>query len=298
MNRPADGERAWTVREALSWTTGHFTQKGVPSPRLNAELLLADALGLPARLELLLEPGRVLTAGERSAFREHVRRRAAREPTAHILGSWAFYGRDYDLTPEVLTPRSETELVAERGVSWARESGARLAADIGTGSGCLAVTLALEVPALHVVATDVSVEALKVARQNAGKLGAAGRVEFLEGDLLAALEGGVEPGTLDLVICNPPYLATAGIAGLMPEIADHEPRGALDGGADGLDFYRRLAPECAGWLRPGGAVVLEIGEGQGGAVAEMFAAAGAYGDIEVTRDLAGLERVFFAVGSA
>lgn len=288
-------ERSWTVREILSWTTGHFTQKGVPSPRLNAELLLADALKLPARLELLLDPERVLSTEEKAAFRGYVQRRAAREPTAHILGSWAFYARDYELTPEVLTPRSETELVAERAVSWAKENGAKLAADIGTGSGCIAITLALEVPALRVIASDVSAKALEVARRNASRLDAAERVEFLEGDLFAPLAGRVEPGTLDLLVCNPPYITTQGVADLMPEIARHEPRPALDGGADGLDFYRRLAPECAGWLRPGGAVVLEVGEGQGGAVRDMFSAAGTYDDIGVTKDLAGLERTFFAL---
>ncbi len=286
---------SWTVREILTWTTEHFTKNGVPSPRLNAELLLADVLRLPARLELLLEPERVLTAEEKAAFREYVGRRASREPTTHILGSWGFYGRDYALTADVLSPRSETELVAERAVSWAREHGAKLAADIGTGSGCLAITLALEVPELRVVATDVSVKALQVARENAGKLGAAERIEFREGDLFAALEGEVAAGTLDLLMSNPPYIATDEIAGLMPEIAEHEPRLALDGGADGLDFYRRLAPECARWLRPGGAVVLEIGEGQGSAVTEFFSAAGGYREVEVTRDLAGLERIFFAL---
>jgi release factor glutamine methyltransferase len=289
-------EREWTVREVLAWTTGHFEKKGVPSARLNAELLLAEVLKLPARLELLLEPERKLTDAERAAYREHVSRRAAREPTAHILGTWGFYKRDFALSPEVLTPRSETELVADRAVSWARGAGAKLAADVGAGSGCLAITLALEVPALRVLATEISADALKIARRNAGKLGAAERVEFLEGDLLEPLgTGKAEPGTLDMIVSNPPYIPTADIAELMPEIAEHEPRAALDGGADGLDFYRRLAPECARWLRPGGAVILEIGEGQGGAVTELFAAVGEYQAPEVARDLSDLERIFFAL---
>ncbi|HOX08137.1 MAG TPA: peptide chain release factor N(5)-glutamine methyltransferase [Planctomycetota bacterium] len=311
-------ERAWTVKDILKWTVDHFKKVGVPSARLNAELLLADALKLPARLELLLEPDRKLTDAERAAFREHVKRRASREPTAHILGSWGFYGRSFDVTADVLTPRSETELVAERAVSWAKANGAKTALDLGSGSGCLAVTLALEVKELKVVATDISEKALAVARRNAERLKAAERVEFLQGDLFGAvggcrLEVGGNGGTasaaasaspttnhqtptvFDLVVSNPPYIPTAEIEKLMPEVAKWEPRGALDGGADGLDFYRRLAAECASRLRSGGAVVLEIGDGQGRAVSEIFRATGRYADIEVARDLSGLERIFSAV---
>jgi len=292
-------EKVWTVREILGWTVEHFKKMGVPSARLNAELLLADALKLPARLELLLEPERKLTAAERGVFREHVKRRAAREPTAHILGSWGFYGRNFDVTADVLTPRSETELVAERAVSWAKANGAKLALDLGTGSGCLAVTLALEVPGLKVIATDISEKALAVARKNAEKLKAAERIEFCHGDLFAALAPeprtlNPEPRSFDLLVSNPPYIPTGEIAKLLPEVARWEPRAALDGGADGLDFYRRLAPECRKWLRPGGAVVLEIGDGQGAAVTELFKSAGGYEGVEVSKDLAGQERIFFA----
>ena len=292
-------ERVWTVKEILGWTVEHFRKAGVPSPRLNAELLLAQALKLPARLELLLEPERKLTAAERAAFREFVKRRAAREPAAHILGSWGFYGRNFGVTPDVLTPRSETELVAERAVSWAKAGGAKRALDLGTGSGCLAVTLALEVPELRVVATDISEQALAVARQNAERLGAAERAEFLQGDLFAALAPrpqtpSPKPPVFDLIVCNPPYIPTGEIEKLSPEVAKWEPRLALDGGADGLDFYRKLAPECARWLRAGGAVVLEIGDGQGPAVKALFESAGGYQDIEVSKDLAGQERILFA----
>jgi release factor glutamine methyltransferase len=264
----------------------------VPSPRLNAELLLADVLGLPARLELLLEPDRKLSEAQRAAYREYVRRRLDREPTAHIIGGWAFYKRDFRLSAEVLTPRSETEILADAAVSWARKNGAKLALDLGTGSGCLAVTLALEVPGISVVATDVSGKALEVARANAMRLKAAERIEFRAGDLFAAL--GPEARVFDLVVSNPPYISTAEIAKLMPEVSKWEPHLALDGGADGLDFYRRLAADCAKRLRPGGAVFLEIGAGQGRAVRELFAAAGGHEGIEVSKDLAGLDRVFFA----
>ncbi len=287
-------ERVWTVKEILAWTVEHFKKNGVPSARLNAELLLADALKLPARLELLLEPDRKLTDAERAAFREHVKRRSAREPTAHILGSWGFYGRNFDVTADVLTPRSETELVAERAVSWAKANGATRALDLGTGSGCLAITLALEVPGLQVVATDISEKALAVARKNAERLKATDRIEFVAGDLFSPLAARPSPQPFDLIVSNPPYIPTGEIDGLMPEVAKWEPRGALGGGADGLDFYRRIAAECAKWVRPGGALVLEIGDGQGSSVSEIFQAAGGYEGIEVARDLAGLERIFFA----
>jgi len=303
-------DREWTVRDVLGWTAEHFRKNGVPSARLNAELLLAEVLKLPARLELLLDPDRKLTEAQRATYREYVRRRLEREPAAHILGGWAFYKRDFRLSADVLTPRSETEILADAAVGWARKSGAKLALDLGTGSGCLAVTLALEVPGLAVVATDVSGKALEVARANAARLEAAGRIEFRAGDLFAALRGPVNhqdtktpsgsarPGEgareFDLIVSNPPYIPTAEIDRLMPEVSKWEPRLALDGGADGLDLYRRLAPECARWLRPGGAVFLEIGEEQGRAVSELFAAAGGYEGLEVSKDLAGLDRVFSA----
>jgi release factor glutamine methyltransferase len=288
-------EQVWTVRKILAWTAEHFEKSGVPSARLNAEILLAEVLSLPARLELLLDPERKLSESERASYREYVKRRSSREPTAHILGCWSFYKRDFSLSAEVLTPRSETELVADRAISWARENGAKLAADIGTGSGCLAVTLAVEIPALHVTAVDISAAALQIARSNAEKHGVAERVEFLEGDLLEPLRTrNPEPETLDLVVSNPPYIPSREVEKLMPEIANHEPRTALDGGQDGLDFYRRLAPECARLLRPGGALVLEIGAGQGGAVIEIFEATAEYAGVEVNEDLNDLERVFFA----
>ncbi len=290
-------EQVWTVRKILAWTAEHFEKAHVPSSRLNAEILLAEVLGLPARLELLLEPDRELTGAERTRYREFVKRRTSREPTAHILGCWGFYKRSFRLSADVLTPRSETELVADRAISWARENQAKLAADIGTGSGCLAVTLAVEIPTIHVTAVDISAPALEVARRNAEQIGVADRVEFLEGDLFARpspVPRNPEPGTLDLIVSNPPYIPTDEIEKLMPEIANHEPRLALDGGSDGLDFYRCLAPECGRHLRAGGAVVLEIGAGQGGAVIEIFEATGEYADVEVSEDLNGLERVFFA----
>lgn len=296
---------SWTVRRILAWTTEHFDKAGVPSAKLNAEILLADVLKLKARLDLLLEPERELTGAERDTYREFVKRRASREPTAHILGCWAFYKRDFALTSDVLTPRSETELVADRAIAWARENDAKSAVDIGTGCGCLAVTLAVELPHLCVVATDLSPQALEVARRNAEKHEVADRLQFLEADLLPepgtrsaapGRSGGEEgePGTADLIVSNPPYIETGRIGSLMPEVAKHEPRLALDGGEDGLEFYRRLAPEVARHLRSGGAAILEIGDDQGRAVSEIFEAAGEYRDIDFSEDLNGLDRVFFA----
>jgi release factor glutamine methyltransferase len=244
-------------------------------------------------MDLLFEPERELSEPERSAYREFVKRRAGREPAAHILGFWGFYKRDFRLSSDVLTPRSETELLADRAVSWSRSNGAKTAADIGTGSGCLAVTLALEVPGLRVVATDVSESALEIARANAETLGASGNVDFRAGDLLEPLAA--EPGGLDLVVSNPPYIPSGDVDGLMPEVARFEPRLALDGGEDGLDCYRRLVPGCARVLRPGGALIMEIGEEQGGAVRSLIEESGHYRDIEITPDLNGLDRIVFAV---
>ncbi len=288
-------EEKWTVRKILSWTSSFFESKQVPSPRLNAELLLADVLGLAARLDLLMDPERELSAEERTRFRAYVARRVEREPTPHIIGSWAFYKRDYSLNFEVLTPRSETELLVDRALGWARENNTTLAADIGTGSGCLAITMALELPELRVLASDISSAALSVAQSNAQKHGVEGRIEFLEGDLLEpflSLKG--VSGKIDLIVSNPPYIASGAIDSLMPEVAGYEPRVALDGGEDGLDFYRCLVPGCVEMLRPGGALIFEIGDGQAEAVTSLLEVAQAYENIEVTKDLAALERIVFA----
>lgn len=257
-----------TVLEAIQRGAGFLAQRGVDSPRLHSELLLACALKVP-RLRLYLEFDRVLTEAEIHAARELVKRRSRREPLQHILGTVEFCGLELRVGPEALIPRPETELLAEAAVSCLSTPTPQhpTVLDYGTGTGCLAILLAVRCPAAEVHALDVSAGALRLARQNAARHRAAERIRFYESDGFVGLPAGL---TFDLIVANPPYIASAEIARLAPEVRHHDPRVALDGGADGLDFYRRLAAEAQPLLRPGGRLALEFGDGQADAVRQIL----------------------------
>ncbi len=263
-----------TVLDAIQRSTDFLARKGVESPRLQTELLLAGVLGLP-RMQLYLKFERVLTEPETDQLREWVKRRGQHEPLQHILGSVCFCGLELAVSRDALIPRPETELLAERGWGFLNETRARhgrppAALDLCTGSGCLALALAAKCPQAVVWATDVSPGALELARANASRLNLAERVTFLQGDKLAALPAGTGP--FDLIASNPPYIPSGEIGALQPEVRDFEPRLALDGGADGLDFYREIAREALAFLAPAGKLMLEIGDGQGEALQSLFAA--------------------------
>jgi release factor glutamine methyltransferase len=295
-----------TVLEAIQKSTEFLAKKGVESPRLQTELLLAHLLKLP-RMKLYLNFERALTPAETDGLREFIKRRGQREPLQHIIGSTSFCGLEIAVNRHALVPRPETELLAELGweflSSRGRESAhsseqndqrrltsAATALDFGTGTGCIAIALAVKCPSAKVVATDVSPDALALAKQNAGRHNAAERIEFLQGDGFAALQnagqasclfpsekkkletGGTPVLHFDLIISNPPYIPSAEIATLQPEVRDFDPRAALDGGVDGLDFYRKLAMESKPFLKPGGKIMLEFGDGQADAVRKIFEA--------------------------
>ncbi len=269
-----------SVREALDSAVIAIAAAGSDTPRLDAEVLLAAALGVD-RTALFLDPLREVTGPAVRAFQDAVRRRSAgREPVAYITGRRGFRHIELAVDARVLVPRPETELLVEVGVELLAH-GARVV-DVGTGSGAVALALKDERPDLDVSATDVSAGALAVARDNAARLGLAGDVAFVEGDLLAGL------GDLDAVLANPPYVADGERAALAPEILRHEPAGALFAGADGLDVIRRLVPAAVA----AGArlVAVEVGEGQAAAVAALMGEAG-LATVQVRRDLAGIERV-------
>jgi release factor glutamine methyltransferase len=256
-----------TVLEAIQKSTDFLARKSVDSPRLQTELLLAHLLHLP-RMKLYLNFDRALTAGEVDALRELVKRRGQREPLQHLTGSTSFCGYEMQVNRRVLVPRPETELLAECGWNFLGGRPAPATAlDFGTGSGCLAIALAAKCPAAQVTALEVSEPALEVARTNAEKNSVAGQIRFLSGDGLAALP---PDSTFDLILGNPPYIPTAEIPTLQPEVRDFDPHAALDGGADGLNFYRMLAAGAAARLRPGGKIMLEFGDGQAGAVRQLF----------------------------
>lgn len=269
-----------SVREALDSAVIAIAAAGSDTPRLDAEVLLADALGVD-RTVLFTHPDREVEGPAVRAFQDAVRRRSAgREPVAYITGRRGFRHLDLAVDGRVLVPRPETELLVEAGVELLAQ-GARVA-DVGTGSGAVALALAHERPDLEVLATDVSAGALDVARANAARLELGGAVTFLQGDLLAAA------APVDAVLSNPPYVAERERATLAPEITRHEPPGALFAGEDGLDVIRRLVPAAA----DAGArlLAIELGEGQAAAVAQLMHRAG-FLAVHARRDLAGVERV-------
>ena len=257
-----------TVLEGIQKSAEFLAKKNVEPPRLHAELLLAHLLKMP-RMKLYLNFERALVPAEVDALRELVRRRGQREPLQHIIGSTSFCGLEIAVNRHVLIPRPETELLAEAGWNFLSTLDSRPSTtlDFGTGSGCLAIALAVKSPATLVYAVDVSPDALTVARQNAASHQLGERIQFLQGDGFAALPNDVR---FDLIVSNPPYISTAEIGTLEPEVRDYDPRGALDGGADGLDFYRQLAAEARTFLKPTGKLMLEFGAGQAAAIREIF----------------------------
>jgi release factor glutamine methyltransferase len=260
-----------TVLEAIQRSTEFLAKKGVDSPRLQTELLLAHLLKQP-RMRLYLEFERVLTPAEVDGLREFIKRRGQREPLQHIVGSTSFCGFEIVVNRDVLIPRPETEVLAERGWTFLNQLSTLNAQpstvlDFGTGSGCLAIALASKCPAAEVYAIDISPEALALARQNAARHGVAERIRFLQGDGFAAAPEGAQ---FDLIISNPPYIPSGEIVSLQPEVRDHDPRRALDGGADGLDYGRRLAAESPRFLKPLGRLMLEFGDGQAESLRQAF----------------------------
>lgn len=277
----------WTIERVLGWTKGYFADKGLDTPRLDAELLIADALGID-RMRIYLDHHKPLRADELAGIRERVRRRGRREPVAYITGNRGFWSLDLTVDPRVLVPRPDTERLVERAIARLDGvEGARVV-DVGTGSGAIALALAHAKPDSAVLAIDRSPDALDVARANAARNGLE-RVEFAQGDLLAGVEG-----PFDLVASNPPYIPSAVIDGLMPEVARYEPRLALDGGPDGLDLIRRLIPQAAERLTPGGALLIEIGHDQGPAAQALCAADERFEAVQIVEDYGGNDRVLEA----
>lgn len=276
---------SWTVARLLEWTTGRFKERGIDSPRLEAEILLACALGI-RRIDLYVRHDQIVDDAGRARFRDMVRRRQEGCPTAHIVGKKEFYSLDFAVSPATLIPRPDTELLVDEALRQAKPLTDPLIADIGTGTGCVAVALAHRLPKARIVAVDISPEALETARGNATRLGVADRVDFRLGDLLAPLAG-LRP---DLIVSNPPYIPTNDIAGLDPGVRDHEPALALDGGPDGLRVIERLAEQALSLLAPGGRLLVEIGAGQEEGARGVLTRAGFMVE-SVRKDGGGLPRV-------
>jgi release factor glutamine methyltransferase len=271
------------VREALDAAVDALAAAGVDEPRLDAELLLGEAMGCE-RSGLVADGGMEVPASAGRRFGEMVRRRLRREPVAYLLGRKGFRNLELAVDPRVLIPRPETELLVELALELRPER----VLDVGTGSGAIALAVADELPSVEVTATDTSPGALEVARGNAKRLDLRERVRFVEGTL-------PDDGPYDLILANLPYVAERDWPSLQPEVTKYEPREALLAGPDGLDAYRAFIPECSLLLsryaeQTRGALAVELGEGQAPAVAELMRAAG-FAEVEVRRDLAGIERV-------
>jgi release factor glutamine methyltransferase len=260
-----------TVLEAIQKSTDFLAKKGVDSPRLQSELLLAHVLKTQ-RLKLYLDFVRVLTESETTALRELVQRRGTREPLQHILGSASFCGLELKVNGHVLVPRPETELLAEQGWKFLNSLNRDSTfLDFGSGSGCIAIALAHFAKDSRGIAIDKSAEALAVAAGNASMLSLDSRLQFLQSDAFTAISPGHR---FDLIISNPPYIPAAEISTLQEEVRNFDPQSALDGGADGLDFYRLLAGESPNYLAPGGKLMAEFGDGQQDHLRSLFTTSG------------------------
>jgi len=272
----------WTVLKVLNWTKEYLAQKGVENARLESEWLLCGVLALD-RVGLYLNFDKPLSEAELARFRGMVARRARREPLQYILGSQEFMGIEFAVTPSVLIPRHDTEVLVTEAVQRAGDGGRIL--DIGVGSGCIAVSLAKVLPRAQVMGVEASPEALALAEKNAEANGV--RVTLFEGSLFEPFPA----ERFDLIVSNPPYIPTADLETLQPEVRDFEPRQALDGGADGLDFYRLIIPAAPDHLNPGGWLLLEVGIGQAEPVQGLLEKTDMFTDIFTAKDPSGIERV-------
>ncbi len=278
----------------MNWTAEYLDQKGIESGRLNAERMLGHALG-KRRLDLYLEYDCPLAPSDLTAYKSLLRKRTSGLPLQYVLGETEFFSLPFSVRPPVLIPRPETEMLVQAALDRLRGmEGPLWVADIGTGSGSISVALTAHLDAVTMVATDCSEEAIALAGENARRNGVSDRITFLRGDLLSPLESLSFVNGLNAILSNPPYVRTDEWDALPPEIRDHESRMALDGGPDGLLFYRRLAESVGQYLAPNGFLSVEVGDGQAEAVQEILRGEGGLSKIEIIEDLNGIARVVVA----
>jgi release factor glutamine methyltransferase len=282
-----------TVLEILNWATNHLEDHQVENPRLNAELLLGRVLNL-SKEGLYARLNGQFRQEEKEALERSIERRISGEPLQYILGHQEFWSIDFKVDPRVLIPRPETELLVEQSVSILSETPlgqTPSVLEIGTGSGAIAISLAKEVRDIFIVATDISREALLLAKENAKSAGVFHRIAFVNADLLGPFRYLRDQEPFDLILSNPPYIDRSGIQRLAREIRDYEPIAALDGGEDGMEFYRRIISQAPSYLRRGGWLLLEVGEGQGEKVADQLERTGYFLKPQLIPDSSGIKRV-------
>ncbi|MEK6540138.1 MAG: peptide chain release factor N(5)-glutamine methyltransferase [Deltaproteobacteria bacterium] len=323
----AIAEKNLTIKEVLSWAEGYLNGYGVADPKAETEYLLSHLLNCK-RSGLYLNHDKSLAIDEFQRFMDWLNRRIAREPSQYIIGEQEFWGLEFKVTRDVLIPRPETEILVEEAVKTVRSQesevrsqntkihyselrtpNSKLILDLCTGSGCIAISLAKEIPNSKVFAVDISEKALDVARENAERHGVAGRMTFLQGDLfeiphpsLSPLKGEttevrgclLEKLKFDLIVSNPPYISKKMMKELQPEIKDYEPVTALYGGEDGLDFYSRIISESPAYLAERGNLILEMGYGQAEEIKKLIEQDKAFEHIDIKKDFAGIDRVIKA----
>ena len=285
--------KAWCIKALLETATDYLSEKGIENARLNAEVLLAHQLCVK-RISLYLNFDQPLTEEEVSGYRDLIRRRLKREPLQYITGNQEFWSLPFKVNPRVLIPRPETEILVEQAITLAgafEEAPLRIL-ELGTGSGAISVALAKEVPEAFILATDISGEALEVARSNAQDHGVSDRITFVQGDLFAPLTEKEPP--FHLIASNPPYVCTHEIEGLLPEVALHEPKTALDGGKDGMDFLMKIICQAPRFLHPGGWLLLEMSPYQVEKALIALTRTGLYQNETGVEDYSHLQRVVMA----
>ena len=281
----------WTVTQAYFWASKILSSNDIPAPYAEAEYLLAHALKCDKK-DIILNHDRVLINNEVGLFKELIDRRLKREPSQQIIGEEEFWGLPFKVTKDVLIPRPETQLLVKEALKEAKNLSPEVKiVDLCTGSGCIAVCMAVDLPESKVYAIDISGKALAVAGENAKKHGVDKRITFLEGNLLNPIEPLGLNGKIDLFLSNPPYVSKKMMEELQPEIELYEPMLAVSGGEDGFDYYRRIIPEAAAFLKPGGYLILEIGYGQRDGTISLIEQEKVYKGIEVKKDFAEIDRV-------
>ena len=281
----------WTIKKLLEWVSGYFEERGIDSPRLSAELLLCHVMELE-RIQLYTLPDRVVEPPQLAQLRALVKRAGEHEPIAYLVGRCEFYSLPLTITPDCLIPRPETEHLVEKSVSFLRERmGAQHVLDLCTGSGCIAAAIAKNVKDVQVAATDISDAALKVAAGNIEKLKLTDKVKLLCGDLFDPIIKGLDEAQFDLIISNPPYVSESEYETMDKNVKEFEPTHALLAGADGLDVYQRIIGKVGDFLKPDGALMMEIGYAQGPAVGELLESAGVFQTIAIEKDFANKDRI-------
>ena len=285
----------WTIQKLLNWVTEYLAAKGIESARLSAELLLSHALGIK-RIELYTQFDKQVPQQQLDKLHSLVKRAGLHEPVAYLTGKTEFYSLELDITADCLIPRPETELLVQRAIEFLRtRSGIQYVCDLCTGSGCIAVAIAKNFPDARVTATDISAAALAVAARNVEKHRLKEHIQLLCGDLFEPVIQQLDVNQFDLIVCNPPYVSAAEYEILDKNVKEYEPESALLAGADGMDVYRRIIKKVDEFLKPGAALMLEIGYAQGPAVRDLLEQTGAFVEINIEKDPHDNDRVVTAL---